>query len=919
MAPTAGKQDYQAVVASCNRDGMDSLHKGQLKAAFEQLKYAESLLIANQTEGEQTSLLAVTCNNLGCYYKKVGKLHGALSYLRRALQMETDLGTDEVTLAGTHLNVCALLSKLEKHDKALQHATCALDLLNQRVSKSEPGTVSHDDYSVLAIAYHNVAVERDFLHEYDKAAAALKQGFDVARASLGEDHPLAVTLGRNCEAVLQKSQKVTKAAPAAVSLRRPPQILPSASDPGAATEPKAVTLPSLPGVPPSPPAAAMPVAVSASARKDAADWVASEEQAWSNFAQAALGPAAGKGKAPVPLEAAPPRPAAESPLARRQLAPAHQKALQESMKKDLTATPFTTSGRSPQPTQTVDNSPEALMDLIDSDQNGPMVGTAREASNDYRPNRMIKGSTRTARVVRRTNLMTADTTCRDRILATRQILRTSGIESSPYIRQIAAERIQRAYRSWSKYCQENADWMATTWVAATMIQCRWRAYFVRRKKLDLAASCIQRHAHGFLVRRSLRKHKAAITIQRYVVGMLTRQQLLQMHRAARRMQALVRGGLGRKRVRARRAVRIPRVVIIQSAIRMSLTRRWFKARKEEARQRRKVDKAIVDIQRVFRGRQGRKKFQRVREKYLRDMAEYEAATKLQAMQRRRLAKERADQIRNERIRKMQDAATFLRKMWLGVKTRRRYQNLIFEFKRHERHIINIQRYTRGFLIRLRMWREAIRAEEELWAVLEIQRVFRGHSGRQRWEQELQERFRRDMAALMMQRHIRGWLARTRVGRLRRKIARAEFERARRRFRAAQHIQALVRGVQARKVIFVHRSRILGAVVRIQKHYRAHACRTELWDRIMHMRATTLQAAARGFLVRNRRVCLIAKVLMIERAWVRWKRTPEEVKEAARNRRFERIEKAAVIQRMFRSHSEAKEVGRVQQELQQQGI
>merc|ERR1719482_2569539 len=118
---------------------MDSMRKGQLKPAFEQFKYAESILMANQTEGDNTSLLAVTCNNLGCYYKKVGKLHGALSYLRRALTMEVELHTDEVTLAGTHLNICAILSKLEKHDKAVQHALASLELMARRMDQAEQG------------------------------------------------------------------------------------------------------------------------------------------------------------------------------------------------------------------------------------------------------------------------------------------------------------------------------------------------------------------------------------------------------------------------------------------------------------------------------------------------------------------------------------------------------------------------------------------------------------------------------------------------------------------------------------------------------------------------------------------------------------------------------------------------------------
>ena len=58
----------------------------QLREALEQLKYAEAVL-ARRGE-EATSLMAVTCNNLGCYYKRVGKLHAALSYLRKALRIE---------------------------------------------------------------------------------------------------------------------------------------------------------------------------------------------------------------------------------------------------------------------------------------------------------------------------------------------------------------------------------------------------------------------------------------------------------------------------------------------------------------------------------------------------------------------------------------------------------------------------------------------------------------------------------------------------------------------------------------------------------------------------------------------------------------------------------------------------------------
>ena len=47
----AAAQDLPSLVLVCNKDGMDNLRKGNLRSAFEQLKYAEALLISNQRVG----------------------------------------------------------------------------------------------------------------------------------------------------------------------------------------------------------------------------------------------------------------------------------------------------------------------------------------------------------------------------------------------------------------------------------------------------------------------------------------------------------------------------------------------------------------------------------------------------------------------------------------------------------------------------------------------------------------------------------------------------------------------------------------------------------------------------------------------------------------------------------------------------
>jgi tetratricopeptide (TPR) repeat protein len=63
----------------------------------------------------------MTYNNLACYYRKLGHLRSALIYLEKALDLEK-LSSHTAPMADTHLNTCAVLSQLDRHDLALLHA-----------------------------------------------------------------------------------------------------------------------------------------------------------------------------------------------------------------------------------------------------------------------------------------------------------------------------------------------------------------------------------------------------------------------------------------------------------------------------------------------------------------------------------------------------------------------------------------------------------------------------------------------------------------------------------------------------------------------------------------------------------------------------------------------------------------------------
>jgi hypothetical protein len=315
--------------------------------------------------------------------------------------------------------------------------------------------------------------------------------------------------------------------------------------------------------------------------------------------------------------------------------------------------------------------------------------------------------------------------------------------------------------------------------------------------------------------------------------------------------------------------------------------------------KRKTMQAIMDIQRMFRGHQGRKRSAQAAAKQQAIFIQIAAATKIQSMARRVQATDRVERYRNDRLKVLARAATMVRKMWLAYIVRRRYLELRQELGSHIREVTTMQRYVRGFLVRFRMWREAINAEDQQWAAVEIQRCWRGYLGRLKWELVYEQQWSREAAAMRLTRHMRGWLARTRVKRMRKRAARADFERARQRFKGAQRIQAMVRGVLVRKIISAWRQNIVSSLVRIQCVWRGHKMRRIIWDALLHQRATKIAAAIKGWLVRRRRLRLIASVILIQKAMRRFRLRSSDVKKKAIEMAKKREASASAIQQKFR--------------------
>jgi len=194
---------------ACNCTATVMLQDGNLRGAHDLLKRAEQ--VADKSDLDR----AITWNNLACYYRRMGKLRTAVTYLERALEIEEFIR--DADAAQTHLNLCATLSQLERHADALYHAQSALIRVYEILSpamlegklSSEKGQDGQEDQgaelvTVLCIAYHNLAVEHEYLKNYEAAVCAYAEGVRWSSKFLKEGHQLCGILKDSVEAVRPK-------------------------------------------------------------------------------------------------------------------------------------------------------------------------------------------------------------------------------------------------------------------------------------------------------------------------------------------------------------------------------------------------------------------------------------------------------------------------------------------------------------------------------------------------------------------------------------------------------------------------------------------------------------------------------------------------------------------------------------------
>merc|ERR1712217_750026 len=181
---------FERLAVGYNTLGMKYLKEGDTETSCKFFEKAEALTDPanlHMNKDSRLVLRAVTYNNMGCFYKSMTKLHTALQYLKKAQKIEERSNGKCQNPAGTHLNLCALLSQMGKHQEALQHSRRALELLEA----NSPSDSTANSESMICVAYFNMGAEFEHLKKTSEALWAYQRAYDNCLTELGEEHPLS--------------------------------------------------------------------------------------------------------------------------------------------------------------------------------------------------------------------------------------------------------------------------------------------------------------------------------------------------------------------------------------------------------------------------------------------------------------------------------------------------------------------------------------------------------------------------------------------------------------------------------------------------------------------------------------------------------------------------------------------------------
>ncbi|CAM9100864.1 unnamed protein product [Scytosiphon promiscuus] len=176
------KKLWRQLVATCIAFGVRATENRRFERALELLKRAGTLLSRQVLDKRaSTELQAFVNDAYGLYFLRRGKSSAALDYVQKAMKTHARM-QDWAHVTKCHLHSSVVLSKLNRHDEALRCLGQVLAIVQE--GKLDVGGNSPQKLCLVAICYHNMAVEQLILRHAGEACMSSQNARRLARLCL---------------------------------------------------------------------------------------------------------------------------------------------------------------------------------------------------------------------------------------------------------------------------------------------------------------------------------------------------------------------------------------------------------------------------------------------------------------------------------------------------------------------------------------------------------------------------------------------------------------------------------------------------------------------------------------------------------------------------------------------------------------
>ena len=169
-------------IISLNETGLQLLEANAAHSIF----YLNQALLKTRCLSDSINkqkLLAMTFNNLGCYYNTLKQPDRALEYFQKSARLGRLRGSDAKSIVYSHLNIAGILSKKKDHEKAIRHALKSIHYLK---SDAELGA---SNIATLITAYQVLTMEYLSLDQKADAKLCCETGLELSCTNLGKNNP----------------------------------------------------------------------------------------------------------------------------------------------------------------------------------------------------------------------------------------------------------------------------------------------------------------------------------------------------------------------------------------------------------------------------------------------------------------------------------------------------------------------------------------------------------------------------------------------------------------------------------------------------------------------------------------------------------------------------------------------------------